>query len=47
MLNIKIKKKKNRSPLLQKPPKVEKSKKAYDRNKSKADVRFLTKDEIK
>lgn len=45
MVKIKIKKKKKRIPLPQKPPKVEISKKAYDRKKSKADVRLLTKDE--
>jgi len=47
MVKIKIKKKKKRIPLPQKPPKVEKNKKAYDRKKSKADVRLLTKDELK
>ncbi len=46
MVKIKIKKNKKRIPLPQKPPKVEKSKKAYDRKKSKADVRLLTKDEL-
>jgi len=36
---IKIKKKKRRIPLPQKPPKVEKDRKAYDRNKEKDKLR--------
>ena len=36
---IKIEKKKKRIPLPQKPPKIEKSGKAYDRNKEKDRMR--------
>lgn len=36
---ITIKKRKKRIPLPQKPPKVEKGKAAYDRNKEKEEVR--------
>jgi len=42
---IKIKKKKKRIPLPQKPPKVEKSKDAYDRNKEKESLRKSTSDD--
>ena len=36
---IKIEKKKSRIPVPQKPPKVEKDKKSYDRNKEKDKIR--------
>jgi hypothetical protein len=39
---ISIGKKKKRIPLPQKPPKVEKTKDAYDRNKEKENVRKST-----
>lgn len=42
---ISIKKKKKRIPLPQKPPKVEKSKDAYNRNKEKEDLRKSTTDD--
>jgi hypothetical protein len=40
---ISIKKKKRRIPLPQKPPKVEKSKTVYDRNKEKEKLRKSSK----
>lgn len=42
---ISIKKKKKRIPLPQKPPKVEKSKYAYDRNKEKGEIRKSVRDD--
>ena len=38
-MKITVKKKKKRIPLPQKPPKVEKSKDAYDRNREKKKIR--------
>jgi hypothetical protein len=43
---IKIKKKKKRVPVPQKPPKVEKNPKAYDRKKSKRKLRKRIKQEL-
>jgi len=43
---IKIKKKKKRIPLPQKPPKVEKAKKTYDRDSEKKKTRNMIEEEI-
>jgi len=45
-VKIKIKKKLKRIPVPRRPPKVEKSPKAYDREKSKKNLRKKLKEEI-
>lgn len=44
-MKITVKKKKKRIPIPQKPPKIEQSKDAYDRNKEKEKLRKSTKED--